>query len=345
MITRINAGLLLDDEPSTEAPDGAAAPAPGAAAATAASIAPESEPEGPEPADDEVVPVPKLAAVAIGLCVAVTVVFGIIPAPLDRHGPPGHPPLPALSLEVGPHGGPPVGAGRLRRRAALVASRGDRGRVGLPPGQCRHRRPAPAGRAGGAVRPVDLRAPRPPGPRCGLAVLGGGCRRAVGRSGPGPPGRCAGQRVGHRHRRGLGRLGVGTQRRGRGARRGRRSGPGGGLRPGPCPPGPRPRRRARPGPGQHGGGARPRRLARRRRRRPGPPAPQLPRSGSPRPTRWPTGSGPAFGPSWPSAGWTSPTGESCPGCCGGRGWPTWGPTPSSRCRGPSARRWSWRRSP
>ncbi|MGP8058781.1 MAG: NADH-quinone oxidoreductase subunit N [Acidimicrobiales bacterium] len=82
VITRINAGLLLDDEPSTEAPDGAAAPAPGTAAATAASIAPESEPEGPEPADDEVVPVPKLAAVAIGLCVAVTVVFGIIPAPL-----------------------------------------------------------------------------------------------------------------------------------------------------------------------------------------------------------------------------------------------------------------------
>ena len=75
VITRINAGLLIDDEDSTEATDGAA-PAPGPP--------PVAGPE--ETADvegvDQVVPVPRLAAVAIGLCVAVTVVFGILPAPL-----------------------------------------------------------------------------------------------------------------------------------------------------------------------------------------------------------------------------------------------------------------------
>jgi hypothetical protein len=60
-ITRLNAGLLLDDAPiETVAADLVG-----------------------EPADEgSAVKVPLGVAVAIGICLAVTVVFGIIPAPL-----------------------------------------------------------------------------------------------------------------------------------------------------------------------------------------------------------------------------------------------------------------------
>jgi hypothetical protein len=60
-ITRLNAGLLLDDAPiETVAADLVG-----------------------EPADEgSAVKVPLGVAVAIGVCLAVTVVFGIIPAPL-----------------------------------------------------------------------------------------------------------------------------------------------------------------------------------------------------------------------------------------------------------------------
>jgi len=93
VITRINTGLLIDDEMATEARNGAgAAPAGGASASQVAQgtvaqgeaaqgEAAEGAAEGGA-ADDEVVPVPRLGALAIGLCVAVTVVFGIVPAPL-----------------------------------------------------------------------------------------------------------------------------------------------------------------------------------------------------------------------------------------------------------------------
>jgi len=77
VITRINAELLIDDERSTEATNGAPDTAsPAVSVAQAARVAEKVA------GDDEVVPVPGLAALAIGLCVAVTVVFGIFPAPL-----------------------------------------------------------------------------------------------------------------------------------------------------------------------------------------------------------------------------------------------------------------------
>ncbi len=66
--TRHNADLLLDDEADTAPVDVAE---------------PDADEVGePEEWGDERVPVPAATAVAIGLCVAVTVVFGIIPGPL-----------------------------------------------------------------------------------------------------------------------------------------------------------------------------------------------------------------------------------------------------------------------
>ncbi|HVX22595.1 MAG TPA: NADH-quinone oxidoreductase subunit N [Acidimicrobiales bacterium] len=96
-ITRINAGLLLDDDPVTAAVAASVQPVataetPAVVAAAAAPDAAESVVDAAAGADADaveesvpaasVVPVPALTALAIALCVGVTVVFGIIPAPL-----------------------------------------------------------------------------------------------------------------------------------------------------------------------------------------------------------------------------------------------------------------------
>ena len=90
VVDRYNADLLIDADP---APNGSMNGATGAgsangatgARATAAEVATvvdeSEEEEAVEPATDRV-PVPALSALAIGLCTVVTVVFGIIPAPL-----------------------------------------------------------------------------------------------------------------------------------------------------------------------------------------------------------------------------------------------------------------------
>jgi len=77
-VEHLNAALLLDTEGTEAATDGAVAARP-VSAPPAAAI----EAESADRTDDaERVPVPPLTALAIGLCVAVTVVFGIFPAPL-----------------------------------------------------------------------------------------------------------------------------------------------------------------------------------------------------------------------------------------------------------------------
>ncbi len=68
-LDRLNAALLLDEDPTTRALAGAEA------AHAGTSLVRRSTPAGP-------VRVPPLGALAIGLCVAVTVVFGFWPAPL-----------------------------------------------------------------------------------------------------------------------------------------------------------------------------------------------------------------------------------------------------------------------
>ena len=85
VVERYNADLLIDAEPlaveaSNGHPNGSAA----AEAPSAEDEATEDEAVEAEPAADgeRRVAVPVLSAVAIGLCTAVTVVFGIIPAPL-----------------------------------------------------------------------------------------------------------------------------------------------------------------------------------------------------------------------------------------------------------------------
>jgi NADH-quinone oxidoreductase subunit N len=77
-VEHLNAALLLDT-------DGAEATTNGAVAARPVSDPPPAaiEAESADRTDDgERVPVPPLTALAIGLCVAVTVVFGVFPAPL-----------------------------------------------------------------------------------------------------------------------------------------------------------------------------------------------------------------------------------------------------------------------
>jgi len=77
--TRLNAQLLLDEPaPGRTAPEGGADHDP-AVAATAAPLALAGRSDEPPLASGRV---PVATAVAIGLCVAVTVVFGIIPAPV-----------------------------------------------------------------------------------------------------------------------------------------------------------------------------------------------------------------------------------------------------------------------
>ncbi len=76
VVDRLNAALLIDAETVTvdgETPASAAADQVGGDVERV---------EAPDPALVSKVPVPALSAVAIGLCVAVTVVFGFIPAPL-----------------------------------------------------------------------------------------------------------------------------------------------------------------------------------------------------------------------------------------------------------------------
>jgi NADH-quinone oxidoreductase subunit N len=75
-VEHLNAALLLDVPTADGDGDGAVAARP-VVIAPAAAI----EAEAAEVADERV-PVPPLTAVAIGLCVAVTVVFGVFPAPL-----------------------------------------------------------------------------------------------------------------------------------------------------------------------------------------------------------------------------------------------------------------------
>ena len=78
-VDQLNASLLLDSAADGEV-DGAVAARPVSAGAAPEAVV---DAEAAEVvADGERVPVPALTAVAIGLCVAVTVVFGIFPAPL-----------------------------------------------------------------------------------------------------------------------------------------------------------------------------------------------------------------------------------------------------------------------
>ena len=79
-VGRINAGLLLDADPVTMAL--AAAEGGTVGASTVAGEVPSVAVAEAAPAAPGMVPVPALTAVAIALCVGVTVVFGIIPAPL-----------------------------------------------------------------------------------------------------------------------------------------------------------------------------------------------------------------------------------------------------------------------
>ena len=85
-MTRINAGILLDDETGTAAQDGTSTATNEAPSEADESALDRPEPDRPEPdqseLDQSIVPVPIAAAVAIGLCVAFTVVFGIFPAPI-----------------------------------------------------------------------------------------------------------------------------------------------------------------------------------------------------------------------------------------------------------------------
>jgi len=81
VMTNINAGILLDDEtPLAVASNGSATN--GHAAVSVAAEGGVEDAEATEEVDESVVAVPIAAAVAIGLCVAFTVVFGIIPAPI-----------------------------------------------------------------------------------------------------------------------------------------------------------------------------------------------------------------------------------------------------------------------
>jgi hypothetical protein len=70
--SRLNAGLLLDTDPVT-----GQGPVPPPAVAED-----EERLDEDESGVHEVVPVPEPAALAIGLCVGVTVVFGVFPGPL-----------------------------------------------------------------------------------------------------------------------------------------------------------------------------------------------------------------------------------------------------------------------
>jgi formate hydrogenlyase subunit 3/multisubunit Na+/H+ antiporter MnhD subunit len=86
VMTRINAGILLDDETGTAAQNGTSTATNEVPSEADESALDRPEPDRPEPdqseLDQSIVPVPIAAAVAIGLCVAFTVVFGIFPAPI-----------------------------------------------------------------------------------------------------------------------------------------------------------------------------------------------------------------------------------------------------------------------